>query len=268
MKFETQQLIETRYAKNQQLPLLRREFTECEPLMNQISSYPLPEGFCVELLVQVCLHRRCPPETLLGLLKRFFETAEECAKALEWVAVETDLVDYDVATSMFIVKYDVSPDVRQLMTQYMYLPPMIVPPLPVTSNRGSGYLTNTSDSLILKQNHHDGDLALDSINRFNNVRFSLNQDVIRGIRNKRKNLDSPKDDESFQDYRKRVDAFEKFERDCMHTFALLVNEGNEFYLTHKYDKRGRTYCQGYHVSYQGNDYAKAVLELADAEVVL
>jgi DNA-directed RNA polymerase len=41
--------------------------------------------------------------------------------------------------------------------------------------------------------------------------------------------------------------------------------GNRFWLTHKYDKRGRTYCQGYHVSYQGNDYNKACIEFADGE---
>lgn len=268
MKFETQQLIEARYNKNQQLPLLRNEFETCEPIMNQIAQLPMPEGFVVELLVQLVLHRRAQPAVLIGQLVRFFNgNYQDCANALEYMAVETDMVLYDPEMSVFIVHYDISADVRKLCDQYMYMPPMIVPPLPVTHNRGSGYLTKTSDSLILKSNHHDGDLALDSINRFNNVKFSLNQRVIRSIRNKRKNLDKPKDDESFTDYRKRVDAFEKFEKDCMHTFALLVNEGNEFYLTHKVDKRGRTYCQGYHVSYQGNDYAKAVLELADAELV-
>ena len=57
------------------------------------------------------------------------------------------------------------------------------------------------------------------------------------------------------------------ERESMKVFAMLINEGNRFYLTHKYDKRGRTYCQGYHVSYQGNTYRKAILQLADKELV-
>jgi DNA-directed RNA polymerase len=43
--------------------------------------------------------------------------------------------------------------------------------------------------------------------------------------------------------------------------------GNEFYLTHRYDKRGRCYAQGYHVNPQGNDWNKAVIELAEKEVV-
>jgi DNA-directed RNA polymerase len=47
----------------------------------------------------------------------------------------------------------------------------------------------------------------------------------------------------------------------------MVEMGNRFYLTHRYDKRGRTYAQGYHVNTQGNCWNKAVIELADEEVV-
>ena len=43
--------------------------------------------------------------------------------------------------------------------------------------------------------------------------------------------------------------------------------GNDIYLTHKYDKRGRIYCQGYFISYQGTDWNKAVIELSNKEIV-
>ena len=43
--------------------------------------------------------------------------------------------------------------------------------------------------------------------------------------------------------------------------------GNHFYLTHRYDKRGRTYAQGYYINPQGNEWNKAVLEFADKEIV-
>ena len=42
---------------------------------------------------------------------------------------------------------------------------------------------------------------------------------------------------------------------------------NDIYLTHKYDKRGRVYCQGYYISYHGTDWNKAVLELSNKEIV-
>jgi DNA-directed RNA polymerase len=38
-------------------------------------------------------------------------------------------------------------------------------------------------------------------------------------------------------------------------------------MTHKYDKRGRTYSQGYHIQPQGSDWNKAVIEFADKEIV-
>lgn len=268
MRYETQQLIEQRFAKYQTLPLLRNEFTTTPQIMQIINSLGLPDGFVVEVLVQLVLHRRAPANVLVGILARFFDgDHQQTASALEYLAVNTELLMLDPQTLTFIVVFDVSPDIKALMHQYQYLPPMIVEPEPVTGNRGSGYLNQRNDSLILKDNHHEGDIGLDSINRFNRVPLALNQRVIKTIRNSRKSLDRPKQDENFQDYRKRVEAFERFEKDSMLVFATLVNEGNRFYLTHKVDKRGRTYCQGYHVSYQGNDYAKAVLELADAELV-
>jgi len=38
-------------------------------------------------------------------------------------------------------------------------------------------------------------------------------------------------------------------------------------MTHRYDKRGRVYCMGYHVNYQGTPWNKAVIELADKEMI-
>lgn len=42
---------------------------------------------------------------------------------------------------------------------------------------------------------------------------------------------------------------------------------DEVYLTHRYDRRGRVYASGYHVNTQGDDYRKAVLTLANKEVL-
>ena len=48
---------------------------------------------------------------------------------------------------------------------------------------------------------------------------------------------------------------------------MLAHQGNRFYLGHKYDKRGRIYAQGYHISTQGTPYRKAMLDFADKEPV-
>jgi hypothetical protein len=189
------------------------------------------------------------------------------------LAAIVDLIDVIPAAdsrtgSMELVsRIQLEPKTLELINQYQYLPPMIVPPMPVKSNTGSGYLSIEWDSLILKKNHHELDICLDSINRFNSVAFALDDRVIRNIRDNRKHLDSAKSDESADEFKARVDSFLKMERESMKVFAMLINEGNRFYMTHKYDKRGRTYCQGYHVSYQGNTYRKAILELADKEFI-
>ena len=72
---------------------------------------------------------------------------------------------------------------------------------------------------------------------------------------------------SKEDFAKRKRAFEKYDRTAKDVIDLLVKEGNEFYLTHKYDKRGRIYCQGYHVTYQGAPWNKACIEFADQEII-
>jgi len=122
--------------------------------------------------------------------------------------------------------------------------------------------------VILRDNHHDDDVCLESLDQINATRFRINQDVSTTIRNRWRHLDKPKPDEDMSEYRKRVKAFEKYDRtahDVIQHLGLAA-EG-EFYLTHKYDKRGRIYCQGYVVNYQGTEWNKAVIEFADQEVV-
>ena len=48
---------------------------------------------------------------------------------------------------------------------------------------------------------------------------------------------------------------------------LLIQSGNDFHFTHKVDKRGRTYSNGYSVNYQGNSFRKSIINLAHKELV-
>jgi DNA-directed RNA polymerase len=87
------------------------------------------------------------------------------------------------------------------------------------------------------------------------------------IKNEWKGLDKPKEDEDYKEYQKRVKQFEKYDRTAKDVMTHLEIADNEFYLTHKYDKRGRIYCQGYHVNYQGTPWNKAVIQFANEEIV-
>jgi DNA-directed RNA polymerase len=48
---------------------------------------------------------------------------------------------------------------------------------------------------------------------------------------------------------------------------LLAKNNNQFWLTHRVDKRGRLYAMGYHTSTQGNAFQKASIEFANEEII-
>ncbi len=269
MLWESQDMVEHFFNARQTPHLLRHELNQNKKACELIAKSKLNEEFAFDLLAQMVIYKRAHVSTLIGLLKKHFQTSDphqSCAEALT-IACAYWLVDWDNARDQFIILHDVSEKAMGLIRQYQYMPPMIVPPLTVRSNKGSGYINIKEDSLILQNNHHEGDICLDSINKFNNIPMSINAEIVKLIRNSWKNLDKPKACETFEDFQKRTKAFERFERDAFFTIALMIEMGNEFYFTHKVDKRGRTYCQGYHINYQGNCWSKAILELAEKEIV-
>ena len=101
----------------------------------------------------------------------------------------------------------------------------------------------------------------------NQVALTINVDTARMVRNQWKHLDKQKEDETAKDFQDRVAAFQKYDRNAREVMEMVFVAGDRFWLTHKYDKRGRTYAQGYHVNYQGNAWNKAVVEFAEKEIV-
>ena len=143
----------------------------------------------------------------------------------------------------------------------MYLPPMIVHPRKLTKNTDSAYITIERDSVILgKANHHDGEACLDSLNRFNAIPLSMNVQFIKSVDTLMMDATADMTDETKRQY-------EKFMDDSYYVFAMMVKADNKFWLSHKVDKRGRTYAQGYHASTQGNAFRKAAIELNTKQIV-
>ena len=264
---EHQVMLEMLYNKNQTTKRIRQEFTECKEFdfKTYIEECGLPIPFGLDLLVQMALHKRAGVETLIGCLQHHAENPQQIA---DWllVAAEKDLVDYDPQLKVFIVKFTISIDVQEELDRYQYPLPMVMVPKRVLSNKDTGYLTSVG-SIILKNNHHNDDVCLDHINRMNEIPLSINTNVATMVKNKWKNLDCKKSDETFDEYKQRVRAFEKYNKCAKDVIDILKTEGNKFYLTHKYDKRGRIYCQGYHCTYQGASWNKAVIEFADKEII-
>ena len=135
---------------------------------------------------------------------------------------------------------------------------MLIQPEKLKHNRHNPHLTY-NDSLILgKGNHHEGDICLDVLDSKNSVALSLDTEFLSSVEEEPKN--APTD-------HLQVQQWNVFKSQSYKVYTMLVTAGNRFYLTHKVDKRGRIYAQGYHVSTQGTSFKKASIELADKEVI-
>lgn len=258
--------LERLYSKHQVFSCLANEYRDAgfEEALIEVG---ILASFGIDLLVQMCLHKRASVPVLVGLLKKHFKhetnPAQACADMILKAAAE-DVIDWEDLSGTAVVKYEVSADVQERLDRFQYPLPMIQEPESVNNNRQTGYCT-IRGSIILRNNHHEDDVCLDHINRMNSTPLALNANVVAFVQNQWKNLDKPKDGESHDDFKRRKKAFEKYDRTSRDVLAALMAQGDRFWLTHKYDKRGRTYSQGYHVNYQGNDWNKACIEFADKE---
>lgn len=259
--------LEQLFSKNQLIPRIKAEFTGCKEIdfsaFFQQAGIPLDFGFA--FLVQMALHKRASLPTMVGVLRSHCETAQQVADLILKL-VELGVANWDPVTERLIVIITIGDDVQAELDRFQFPLPMVVEPREVKTNRDTGYVLNRG-SIILKKNHHSGDVCLDHINRQNRIKLTIDRDTATMVKNTWRNLDKPKEGESREDFEKRVRAFEKYDRTCKDVHDKLAEAGDHFYLTHKYDKRGRIYCQGYHVSYMGAPWNKAVIQLADKEIV-
>jgi hypothetical protein len=260
--------LEILYAKSQTYHAISSAF-KASGAEAQLAQLGHNVSFAMDLMVQIVLHKRTSVSTMVGLLRKHFEAEEKpaqaCADAI-YKACQDDLIDYDPVSDKLVLRWGISPELQAQIDQYQYPLPMIEPPQVVSKNKQTGYRT-IPGSMILKNNHHEGDLVLDHINRVNATPLALNNNVVAFVKNLWRNLDKQKLDETLEEFQLRKRAFEKYDRVSKDVIQGLLTMGSSFWLTHRYDKRGRSYCQGYHVNYQGNDWNKAVVEFAEPEVL-
>jgi hypothetical protein len=265
---DLQHHIEQITNKNQLMPRLRDHFSaENQPLIHGvINSVGMPTDFAVEALVQVALHKRMVPASMIGILLKHNPDQPQWVSDSLQVLIMLNLIKYDQGRDQLIVVHDIPQGLQRELDAFQYPLPMVCTPNKLRTNRDTGYLT-AKGSAILRDNFHEGDICLDHLNRMNSIPLKVNTHTAHMVANRWRNLDKPKPDEELSDFQKRKKAFEKFDATVRHVMQLLYQAGNRFFLTHKYDKRGRSYCQGYHVNYQGAAWNKAVVELADTELV-
>ena len=209
----------------------------------------------------------------VGMLKGMFKNSTErqdIEQASECVALlsQLNLIDIqlprDAETGVLMVHSKINYDgnLGEYLTTTRHIMPSLMKPKLVECNKDSGYMTFSS-SLILAGKYHSKSVPLDHINRVNGVALSINKKALEI-----EPVFKVDETETTEEHDKRYAAWKQLNVESMKSYAELVAAGNEFYLTHKYDERLRTYAHGYQVSTQGDSYRKSVLELANKEIVI
>lgn len=178
------------------------------------------------------------------------------------VLCETDLFDLTQANRFsswnIISNITLSLQLEEYIANCAYLPPLVHKPKKLRHNRDTPYLTIGQDSVILNKGHHGDDVCLDVLDSKNSVALSLDLEFLCKVEETpNSELDSPEKQTMWLNQKRQSHEF----------YLLMAGQGNKFYLHHKYDKRGRIYANGYHISTQGAPYKKAMLEFANKQVV-
>lgn len=287
---EKQKFFEIKYNKRQRRQILQDALAPCLQPLLEVDSPELTEEERAEFeyvlhtaLEILCILIERQTVTMNVLIEMVIER-DELNKALDIAKVVQIGYNYglwnvtkDKYTRLHNV-WELDDKVKHTLEQFRFVNPMIVKPLPVNqkgNNRGSGYLTIGSDSLLLGGQYHTKDICTEILDKLNDTAYEINTDLMRTYRNSWKHMHAPKKangidqmkDETMDEYNKRIQAFEDYEKLVFKSVAEIYNSENQMYLTHKYDKRGRVYCVGYQLSYQSNSYGKAILNFKNKQTV-
>lgn len=228
------------------------------------------EKVILDVLVQVCLIAQkevplislCSAKKIKGMSKQ--ESAMTVGEILYCID-STELILWDKPKDRILVKSNMvlSDELERRLKLMCVLPPMMTKPRKLTHNKSSGFLTIKSDSLILgnKENHHDECISLDVLNMLNSQALQLDLDICYKFE-KVFTSEFEKDTEEYHNQKLTFDkAKEQFE------FFRDKLQDHTIYFTHKVDKRGRVYSQGYQMNTQGTSYEKACINLKTKEYV-
>jgi hypothetical protein len=145
-------------------------------------------------------------------------------------------------------------ETKSTLNKLMYLPPMISEPRIVSNNRDSYQYSLDDESLILgvRENFHTGNIGLDVLNKLSQQPLAIDTTFL-------------KTNKPIKPEGARKEDWDAYIEQLEYVYEIIGD--NTMYITYKPDMRGREYSQGYHVNSQGNDYHKAVIELANKEHV-
>ena len=229
-------------SKNERLQAINKDLTKV--ILNILTQTVLIASDYVPLL-SIC------SSVSFGLSR--YHDIQTCADVL-WLINQTDLILIDVVNDTRYIQSNMElPDeLVNRLTLMCVLPPMLVKPRTLRHNKSCGYLTINKDSLILgdKENYHDECISLGVLNTLNSQAYQLDLDIC-------------------YKYEKELTGDELTHNKAKEQFEYFrdVIQDKTISFTHKVDKRGRIYSQGYQFNTQGSSYEKACINLKTKEFV-
>lgn len=270
--FEKQLHIESTYNKTQAHQFIKELLKDTlEPYGEH---FPEPKDWktaktiCAALLV----HQKMYIQNLVEMMvkKNWLDSATAASYIAETIIkmMDIDMVDYMYKGEYLEIhsKWAMTEEIAQEYKRMIYKLPMVIAPNRINinrDNRGSGYYLDEHDSLILTH-HHSYRICTDVLETLNNTPLSINKTVVKHAVHTNNGC-IMKEHESKEEYQQRMEHWKVFIEQTKFVHEMIGD--NPFFLTHKYDTRGRCYDMGYHVHTQGDSYSKAVIQLANEEVV-
>jgi len=127
----------------------------------------------------------------------------------------------------------------------------------------SHLLTKENDSPILGKGNDKGQhINTDFLNILQAVEWEIDEEILPYIKD---TLKAPSEDLTPLEVSEREKGFIHLQRETDVVIDYLLENNNSFFFGWKYDKRGRSYSQGYHCNPQGNAYRKAMLSYKHSE---
>ena len=136
-------------------------------------------------------------------------------------------------------------DVKHRIAKLQYLPPMKTVPLNWTNNHNGGWMWESKHLILGKKfAKHDGAQAYDVINKLQQIPWEIDNETYLFEKDTNRGLNKKQ-------------------------FLRVVDEyiGSPFHFVWRYDSRGRSYCSGYDLSLQSNEYGKSLISLHNKEMI-
>lgn len=197
----------------------------------------------------------------------FKELTDNIKMAFDLLSAMHDCPAYEITYNHFgelvLTSFvGLSEELEALIARTNFLPPMVIAPNKLYSNDSSCYQTVSSHVILGKCNQDDSEVCLDILNYECNIPLTLCEDILPYPNTfKVDELDTPELQRTKRAAHERMCATSK------EIHALMLSNGNHFYLASKVDSRGRSYCSGYEITYQGTEYMKAIVSI-DEEFII